>query len=105
MNDVDEGTHGLTVSNALYAYYYFRSGNPGCYVSSVDSGSNAEKAGFRAGDRIVAIDGKDIDDSSDVKEVISEKSVGDEVSFEIERQGNTATLTLKLEEKIPEIVR
>ena len=101
----DTGMTFVDVSNALYAYYYFRSGNPGCYVSSVDSGSNAEKAGFRAGDRIVAIDGKDSDDPSDVKEVISEKSVGDEVSFEIERQGNTATLTLKLEEKIPEIVR
>ena len=98
----DTGMTFIDLTNQLYAWYYYGTSEPGCYVSSVDSGSNAERAGFREGDRILAIDGEEVEQSSDIKDIISGKSVGDEVTFEVERSGRTGTLSLTLEEKIPD---
>ena len=101
----DTGMTFVDITNSLYAYYYFRSGNPGCYVASVESGSNADEAGFEVGDRIVSIEDKEISESTDVRKAIDDKSVGDTVEIQIERSGKMMTLHLTLEEKIPEGVR
>ncbi len=98
----DTGMTFIDLSNQLYALYYYGASEPGCYVSSVESGSNAEKAGFYAGDRIISIDGEKISSADEISSAISGKSVGDQVEFEVERNGRTGTLTLTLEEKIPE---
>ncbi len=99
---VDTGMTFIDLSNQLYTWYYYGTSEPGCYVSSVSSNSNAERAGFRSGDRIISVDGSSISAASDIDELLDGKSVGDEVSFEVERNGRTGTLTLTLEEKIPE---
>lgn len=101
----DTGMTFIDLSNQLYAWYYYGTSEPGCYISSVDSGSNAERAGFREGDRVISIDDEEVSDSASVKNIISGKSVGDEVTFKVERGGRTGTLTLKLEEKIPDSAR
>ena len=91
-------------SDQSYEQYLFgMSGNTsgGVYVASVKTGSNAEKAGFQVGDRVLAVDGKEITTFSDLKSVISEHSVGDTLSFELERNGRTGTLQLTLEEYSP----
>ena len=95
----------VDLTNPLYTWYYFRTGTPGCYINSVESGSNAEKAGFKKGDRIISVDGEEISSSSDIKSIISDKSVGDEIKIEIDRNGQTGTLNLTLEEKIPDSAR
>ena len=73
----------------------------GVYVASVKSGSNAEKAGFNAGDRVISVDGTEVKSISDLKSIISGHSVGDTLSFELERNGSTGTLQLTLEEYAP----
>jgi serine protease Do len=76
-------------------------GSGGVYVASVKSGSNAAEAGFNVGDRVIAIDGTEINSISDIKKIITEHSVGDTLSFEVERNGSTGTLSLTLEEYAP----
>lgn len=101
----DTGMTFVDLTNPLYTWYYYGTGTPGCYIASVDSGSNAEKAGFEKGDRVVSIDGEAISESADIKKIVSKKSTGDEIKIEIERGGKTGTLTLTLEEKIPESIK
>lgn len=101
----DTGMTFVDLTNPLYTWYYYRTGTPGCYIASVDSGSNAEKAGFEEGDRVISIDGEEISESADIKSIISKKSTGDVIKIEIERSGKTGTLNLTLEEKIPESIK
>lgn len=101
----DTGMTFVDLTNPLYTWYYYRTGTPGCYINSVESGSNAEKAGFETGDRIVSVDGQEISESADIKKIISDKSVGDVIKIEVERDGKTGTLSLTLEEKIPDSIR
>lgn len=101
----DTGMTFVDLTNPMYTLYYFGTATTGCYVTSVDSGSNAEKAGFQKGDRIVSVDGEEISESADIKKIVSNKSVGDEIEIEVERGGRTGTLTLTLEEKIPDSIK
>ena len=98
----DTGMTFVDMTNPMYTWYYYGTTESGCYVNSVDSGSNAERAGFEKGDRIISIDGEEISESADIKDIISGKSVGDQVEFKVQRGNRTGTLTLTLEEKIPD---
>ena len=72
------------------------SDNDGVYISQV-TGSNAQKAGFQAGDKIVSFDGEDIDDSSDLIEEVQKHSSGDKVKVVVERNGKEIKLTTTLD--------
>lgn len=97
----DTGMSFIDLTNQMYAYYYYGNSASGVYISSVESGSNAEQAGFRAGDRVISADGHDITAASEIDTLLSEKSVGDKITFEIERNGSKGTLELTLEERKP----
>jgi len=68
----------------------------GVYVAQV-TGDNAKKAGFREGDKVVSIDGKDVATGNDlVSEVQSHKS-GDTVTVTVERDGQPVEIKTELE--------
>jgi len=67
-------------------------------VDTVVEGSAAERAGFRPGDVIVAIDGKPVDNFSDLQRVVS-GSPGTTLSIEVNRNGETLTLAATPEYK------
>ena len=96
-------SEGSNQSNQMYSQFfgYGEMTDTGVYVASVKSGSNAEKAGFNAGDRVISVDGTEVKSISDLKAIISGHSVGDTLSFELERNGSTGTLQLTLEEYAP----
>ncbi|WP_407383685.1 trypsin-like peptidase domain-containing protein [Ruminococcus sp.] len=98
----DTGMTFIDLTNQMYAYYYYGNNSAGVYISSVESGSNAEKAGFRQGDRVVSVDGKEIKSADEITEIISEKKAGDTVTFELNRGGSSGKLELTLEEDVPE---
>lgn len=70
--------------------------NNGVYISQV-TGSNAKKAGFQEGDKIVEFDGDDIDDSNELIEEVQEHKAGDKVTVVIERNGKQQKITTTLE--------
>jgi uncharacterized iron-regulated protein len=55
-------------------------------VSSCTSGSACEKAGLKAGDRIVSIDSEPVTNMADLKLVLWDKLPGDKIAMEIERK-------------------
>lgn len=87
--------------NQMYSQYFYNMSDGGVVVASIRSGSNAEKAGFNVGDRVISVDGTQVTSISDLKAIISEHSVGDTLSFELERSGRTGTIQLTLEEYVP----
>ena len=70
----------------------------------MESGSNAEKAGLQVGDLILKADGKEIETASDLQEVLDSKTAGDTLELEIDRDGETLTVTVTLMETVPESV-
>ena len=92
------------VTSADAAYYYYGRSAVGVYVDTVREGYNDKV--LQRGDRIIAVAGKEISSYTDIKEILSEASVGDVISFTISRQtGKTAeiiTVDVQCFESIPE---
>lgn len=69
----------------------------GVYVATVNSNSGAEAAGIEPGDVIIGIDGKTVDNISQLQELVARNRPGDEVAVEYLRNGdkNVVMATLK----------
>src|SRR6184192_2893152 len=91
---------GLMVENLtpqLGDFFGAKNGQ-GVLVRSVDKGSRADKAGFRAGDVIIKINGEPIHDSGDFTHAIHGRKT-DSVNVGIIRDKKEQTLTLRLPER------
>src|SRR6184192_3308030 len=91
---------GLMVENLTpqLADFFGAKQGKGILVRSVDKGSRAEKAGFRAGDVIIKINGDPIHDSGDFTHAIHGRKT-DSVNVGIIRDKKEQTLTLTLPER------
>lgn len=88
---------GLMVENItpqLGEFFGVKNGN-GVLVRSVEKGSRAEKAGFRAGDLVVKVNGQAVHDTSDFAHGVKSRS-GNSVPVTIMRDKKEQTLTLSL---------
>lgn len=75
----------------------------GCYVYSVEKNTNADVAGLESGDRVISVNGNDVESSDDIKKIIRDCKVGEEITFKVEnRSGKTYTISFELEEYVPE---
>ncbi|MBU1637083.1 PDZ domain-containing protein [bacterium] len=74
---------------------YFKVEN-GALISEVVKDSPAEKAGLKAGDVVIKIGTRDIDDTGDVSKAIRKHDPGDEVEFIVMRDGAKKTIKLTL---------
>ena len=79
----------------------YRVNSLGTYVYQVNDGSDAEKAGLQTGDRVVSIDGTEVTSSSQIKEMMNDYSVGDQMEMVVERDGQNLTLTITFTEYTP----
>ena len=73
----------------------------GVYIYEVLENSNAEKAGLQAGDRMISVDGTEIDSHDTLKGILDEKVVNDVLKFVVERSGKEVTIDVTLNEDIP----
>jgi C-terminal processing protease CtpA/Prc len=67
----------------------------GLLIAKVFEGSPAEDAGIETGDVIVTVDGRSIDESSDIKRALKGRE-GDVVEVEVIRDGRSLTLDAEL---------
>jgi serine protease Do len=77
----------------------------GALISQVYGGSPAEKAGLKAGDAVIEIDGVKVTNSQDVVREVLKKQVGQKVNFVILREGKRTEISLttaQMPEKIGE---
>jgi serine protease Do len=73
----------------------------GAYVQEVIDDSPAKKAGIKAGDIIIEIDGQKLTElqGGDLAAYINKKKIGDEVGVKIWRESKESSLKVKLEKK------
>jgi putative serine protease PepD len=87
---------GEVPSHAVLGVSMSDSPDGGALVQEVVPGSAADEAGFEVGDVIVAVDGREIGDGTDLAGAIRSQEPGDEVSVTVKRGGEELTLTARL---------
>lgn len=76
----------------------YRVSEPGVYIAQITANSDAYYAGLQVGDLIKSINGTKIEDTSDVKDMVSASSVGDTLKMQIVRGTEEQTIEVKLTE-------
>lgn len=71
----------------------------GLFITSVQEGSGAEAAGLKIDDMILAVDGQEVDSTSEINEIRDKKKPGDTLKFKILRERNTMEISVKLTEE------
>ena len=71
----------------------------GVYVKSVEDFSAAEKAGIKAGDVIIEVEGKKITKMDELNEIKNSHKIGDEIKIKVNRNGEEKELTITLGEQ------
>ena len=71
----------------------------GVVVARVEDDSAAEKAGMRAGDIIVAVNGQAVHDKTDIRNMIGLIRVGTKIEIDIIRNGKAKRLNAKIAER------
>lgn len=97
---VDPGFAFVEINDAMTAMMY-RVNELGLYISSVKSGSDAEKAGFRSGDYVVSVEGTKVSTAAEANAIIDKKAVGETVTLVVKRSGTEQTLSMTLSEYVP----
>ena len=87
--------------NSDYSAFYYGVQKQGVYVLSVDSGSNAEKAGFERGDLITAVEGTEVLTEAEITKELEKHKVGDTVTFTVTRNRQSKDITMELAEYVP----
>ena len=86
--------------NAMMAQYY---NMPlGAYVSGVEEGSAADRAGLQNGDIITAVDGEAVESSSQLRSLLRQYGAGDSAQISFYRAGESMTVTIVFDEKTPD---
>lgn len=94
--EVRRGRIGVVIqdmNSELAEAFGLKAGQKGALVSQVESGSAAEKAGIKAEDIIIAVDGENIEKTAQLRNHIGMKRVGDKVKITLLREGKPRTVT------------
>jgi len=91
------GLSVLSLSEQL-AKYFGAPNDEGVLVEMVRKDSPAEKAGIMAGDVILRVGSKSVDEIGDIWKGLERYDEGDKVEIEVLRKGSKKTVTIELEE-------
>jgi S1-C subfamily serine protease len=68
-------------------------------VVHVEPSGPAEKSGVLLGDLLVELDGKSIEDTAEIQDVLSSAKVGQTIGLTVLRAGSPLKLSIKLEDR------
>ena len=89
---------GITIAEVSKdSAQYYQLDEPGVYITAI-TGENAKKAGLQEGDRILSIDGVDIESSQQFITAVKKHKVGDTVTIIVSRGGQEIEIKTVLEE-------
>jgi S1-C subfamily serine protease len=92
-----QGMHLMELNEQLGEYFGTPSGT-GVLVERVEKESAAEKSGIKAGDVLLKVGKRTIDDLEDVSKAFSKFEEGDKAEVVILRKGSQKTVSLEIEE-------
>ena len=86
---IRRGMLGITIQdiNKALAAQFHLAGSKGALVSQVNKGSPAEKSGLKPGDVIVRMNGKEINDTRQLRNLVAATAPGSSVRLEVSRNG------------------
>lgn len=99
--EVKRGQLGVIIQDltpALAEAFGIENGQRGALIAEVQPGSAAEKAGLKAGDVVVAVDGKDILSSAQLRNAVGVRQIGETLKLTIVRDGKTRVVKSKIGE-------
>lgn len=88
--------------NGQLGAYFGAPGGSGVLVRAVRSGTAAEKAGLKAGDVIIKVDGEAVKSVSELRDQLREKRDQKNVTLSLLRRGAPLTVSVKIEQPKPE---
>lgn len=94
-NRSDQGMQLMELNDQLGEYFGVTNG-AGILVEKVKKGSAAEKAGIKAGDVLLKVGKRTIDDLEDVSKALSKYDQDDKVDFEVLRKGSNKICPLEI---------
>jgi Do/DeqQ family serine protease len=92
------GAQAQDLTPDLVQAFNLQNGRSGAVITKVTSNSAADKAGLKAGDIVVDVNGKPVRDASDLRNYIGVLRVGEKVTLKILREGKHQTLSAVVEE-------
>ena len=98
---IDRPYLGVSVTDTT-SYGWFTA-KIGVYIQSVENNSPADKAGLMAGDKIVAINGVEVEDTTHFKYELYKCKIGDVITIKYERNGSTQTTKATLAKNVKEM--
>src|ERR1700733_9132483 len=95
---VDRGFLGVMIQNLTpdLATAFKLDRTTGALVGDVSPGSPADKAGLKSGDVITQLNGKPVDDASQLKLRVAQTSPGSKVQLAVNRNGESKTFEVTL---------
>ena len=90
----DRATLGVSLSSSQNPFDKSES----VYITEIDKGGAAEKAGLKEGDQILKIDDTEITSISQLKDVITSHKAGDRINIMILRSHETKQVSVTLQE-------
>jgi len=101
---VSLGLSIVEINNEQTAWMY-RVNELGTYIYSISTNSSAAEAGLQPGDRIVAVNGTEIESYDDLKAFLKTVSVGDTLRFVVSRSGQPVEINVIAGEYVPEQIQ
>jgi len=92
------GVTVLTLQTEAQAQQYGLD-EPGVYISAVNDGSDAEKAGLEVGDRVISADGEEISSGSQLSEIVQSHEPGDTMNIIVMRDNQEISFDVVLSEQ------
>jgi serine protease Do len=71
-------------------------------VVHVDENSPASRAGVEAGDVLLELGGREVDDGRELQRAVRDAEAGEVTTLRVSRRGEERTLEITLEERRPE---
>lgn len=95
---ITRGMLGISIQNVTkeLAGQFNLPDNKGALISQVHKDSPADKAGLRAGDVIVRFDGKEVDDTGQLRNLVAVTAPGTTTTVEAIRNGRKKTFTVTI---------
>jgi serine protease Do/serine protease DegQ len=90
------GVSGQTLNSAL-AKAFDLDISKGVLISSVEPGAAADRAGLKVGDVVVGIDGREVEDTADLRNALGVLRAGAEVELEVMRAGRLERVRAKID--------